>query len=120
MMRKANKIRKCIINHKKIRPTDAMSMLSYYGWIKHTNSHNLYMTEISKKAPLGLLKKIAGEYMRSGGKPKKVLYSADAIDRFVQRDLCQGIHPDEMIKYKNLTLESLREDLASRCLTLRD
>lgn len=120
MMKKANKIRKCIIKHKRIKPTDAMAMLSYYGWIKHTNSHNLYLKEISKKAPLGLLKKIAGDYMRTGGKHVKVLYSADTIERFVQRDLSRGLRGDERELAKGMTMETLREELASRGLTLSE
>ena len=43
---------------------DACSMVSYYGWIKHSNSYNCYHKHIKPYASIGEMKKVISYHMK--------------------------------------------------------
>lgn len=55
--RKAKKISKSDV----ISLNSACSLMSYYGWIKHSNSYNFYLKEIKPYVKISLMKKIISE-----------------------------------------------------------
>lgn len=60
--RRANRIKKI----KRITFHDAASMVSYMGWIKHSDSHKFYLNRIKKFVCIGRLKKIISRVKSKG------------------------------------------------------
>jgi len=58
MLRKVNRISK----KEKISVINASAMLSYFGWLKHTNSYSLYQNRIKPVASIGSCRHIVSKY----------------------------------------------------------
>lgn len=89
--RKASNIKKTLDQDKEIDLHDAMSMLSYYGWIKHTDSHGFYEKYVQDKVPLKLLKKIVRDAMRKG-QTRRFCTDENKVKSFVNKNMTLGLN----------------------------
>ena len=58
--RKAIKVSKS----EKVSFKDACGVISYYGWIKHSNSYNFYINRIKPYARIKDMKKVVSDYSK--------------------------------------------------------
>lgn len=94
IIRKTNKIEKCMKEKRPINPKLAMSMLSYYGWIKHTDSFKFFCKHVKHKAPPKLLKQVVKEYRKRQRKRNaacpdatRIFFNEDKIEKYVKKHM---------------------------------